>query len=139
MKSHNSIITRMAIENPTALRLSFGLLIAGTILSGIKPTQQAFDDLFKTTAADRYNHNYTGTGECLDNTPFDPANGAQLLERDFYEADRLTVIPDNANLNKPSVLSFAVQGESFVALDKPTAVYMTQQGCEIAADGHQKL
>lgn len=83
----------------------------------------------KPSAEKVFTHDYTDTGKCLADTPYDPSNGAQLLERDFAEADRLTVVPEAANSYTPSVLSLVTQGNRIYPFDEQTKSFLVKSGC----------
>jgi hypothetical protein len=81
-----------------------------------------------------FERQFTGANDCLDNTPFDPSEGAIVNVNSVNDHDILTVITRDANLRKPSFLVFSVEyhGLSHPSLqvtDSETDDYLYSVNC----------
>jgi len=68
---------------------------------------------------------YTGDGECLDNGPYDPSNGAIISVGNIKSASVLIVTPPAENTQRPPVLSFTIDYHTLSRPDLATADYYT--------------
>jgi hypothetical protein len=81
---------------------------------------------------------FTDDGDCLDQTPYDTSEGADLLEHRVEGVDVLTVVPQAANSLRPAVLNFvlAENGEIHHVGDYQTGEFLSGLGCNPSPDGY---
>lgn len=84
---------------------------------------------------------YTERGKCLDETPYDPENGAVITVGNAESTDVLAVIPRDANSYNPAVLFFSIDSNGLSApalapADYATGSFLRTVECPDTSDGY---
>jgi len=84
-----------------------------------------------------YENGFTDDGKCLDQTPYDPSEGAMvnLNHSNKADADILSVVPLQANFLTPAVLFFTVDGGQINFADYRTGGLLVDRQCIDANSG----
>ena len=78
----------------------------------------------------QFENEFTGKGDCLDGTPFDPDEGATLnVNKNRGGQDIISVLPRDANSYSPSVLFFTADDGHINFADKQTGTFLVDAGC----------
>lgn len=84
---------------------------------------------------------YTERGKCLDETPYDPENGAVITVGNAESTNVLAVIPRDANSYNPAVLFFSIDSNGLSApalapADYATGSFLHTVECPDTSDGY---
>ena len=111
-----------------------GLALGAGLTLGVQSIEGGNKDQNYTQV---YERTYTGTGDCMKNTPFDPTDGAFMnLNYDSKAHEEvLSVMPAAANSYRPSVLFFLAANNRLSPADHYTAGFLEQSHCQGLPNG----
>jgi hypothetical protein len=109
------------ISNPKISRVALASLVAGAAIAGV--VAGVYD--FTTSPIRAYERQYTGNGGCLDHSPYDVNEGAQVITRNIDGQVVLTAVPEKANTHTPSVLDLVVHKTGVLSIKLARADHET--------------
>lgn len=125
-------LEQLSTRKSPALLASIGAgVLAGSVVAyNLSP--------YYNNAVRNFDEQYTETGRCLHDTPYDPDNGAIInvnLDKSSQQ-QTLSVLPVDANSHSPAVLFFTVEnGRLGTFADHQTGALLVRDQCINANSG----